>query len=149
MQTVLEGQYEITRKNQSTHVRIPFRVPEKAEKMHISVSYDPKYNFDEEYGLALIEESMLKQAGEPLMSKGEMRACLPVDNHLSFSIDSPDGAVGTAHRGDNRQNFTISADDAQGGFYPCEIKSGDWTFIVSVTCIVTDTITVSLKIEVE
>lgn len=148
MRTVLEGQYVLTRKDQSTHYKIPFTVPENAEKMYITVSYEPKYNYDEEYGLALIRESMLKQAGEPLMSEGEMRAKLPLDNHLSFSLDSPDGPVGTAHRGNNRQNFTISADDADGGFYPCEIKKGNWVFTVSVTCIITDEITVSLKTEV-
>lgn len=149
MQTILEGQYILTRKDQSTHYKIPFNVPEDAKKMLVSVAYDPKYNYDEEYGLDLIEKSMLKQAGEPLMSKGEMRACLPLDNHLSFSIDSPCGVVGTAHRGNNVQNFTISAESADGGFYQTEIKKGEWTFTVSVTCIITDTITVSLKIEVE
>ena len=149
MRKVLEGRYVLTRKDQSTHYKIPFTVPEDAEKMFISVAYEPKYSYDEEYGLALIKESMMKQAGEPLMSEGEMRARLPLDNHLSFSLDSPCGAVGTAHRGNNRQNFTISADNADGGFYPCEIKSGDWTFIISVTCIITDNITVSLKIEAE
>lgn len=149
MQTVLKGRYVLTRKDQSTHRKIPFTVPCNAEKMHISVSYEPKYNYDEEYGLDLIERSMLKQAGEPLMSKGEMRAALPLDNHLSFSVDSPDGPAGTAHRGNNVQHFTISAEGADGGFYPCEIKSGEWIFTVSVTCIITDEITVSLDIEVE
>lgn len=149
MQTILKGRYVLTRKDQSTHYKIPFTVPEGAKKMFISVAYDPKYNYDEEYGIDLIEKSMLRQAGEPLMSKGEMRAALPLDNHLSFSLDSPYGAVGTAHRGDNVQNFTICADSADGGFYPCEITSGNWVFTVSVTCIITDTITVSLSVGVE
>lgn len=148
MKTVLDGRYVLTRKDQSTHVRIPFNVPEGAEKLYVSVAYDPKYNYDEEYGLDLIEKSMLKQAGEPLMSKGEMRACLPLDNHLSFSIDSPQGPVGTAHRGNNRQNFTICADYADGGFYPCKPQCGEWTFIISVICIITDSITVNVKIGV-
>lgn len=148
MQTVLEGSYILTRKDQSTHYRIPFTVPCSADKMRISVEYDPKYNYDEEYGLELIEKSMLAQIGELVMTRGEMRACLPLDNHLSFSLDSPAGQVGTAHRGDNRQNFEISKDSACGGFYPCEIISGNWVFTVSVTCIITDEITVKLKIEV-
>lgn len=148
MRKVLEGRYVLTRKDQSTHYKIPFTVSEDAEKMFISVAYEPKYNYDEEYGLALIKESMMKQAGEPLMTEGEMRACLPLDNHLSFSLDSPEGAVGTAHRGNNKQNFTICAESAEGGFYPCKIVKGNWIFTVSVTCIITDEITVSLKIEV-
>lgn len=148
MQTVLQGKYVLTRKDQSTHYVIPFTVPHDADKMYISVAYEPKYNYDEKYGLDLIEKSMLKQAGEPLMSRGEMRAALPLDNHLSFSLDSPDGPAGTAHRGDNVQHFTLSEDGADGGFYPCRIRSGEWKFTVSVTCIITDEITVSLSIGV-
>lgn len=148
MQTVLDGIYVITRKDMSTHRAIPFTVPAGARRMRISVSYDPKYNFDEEYGLALIEKSMKEQIGEFIMTKGEMRACLPIDNHLSFSLDSPLGAVGTAHRGNNSQEFEISETDANGGFYPTPITAGEWTFTVSVTCIVTDEIKVSLRIEV-
>ena len=138
MQTVLDGIYVLTRKDMSTHRAIPFTVPAGAHRMRISVSYDPKYNFDEEYGLALIEKSMKEQIGE----------LLPIDNHLSFSLDSPLGAVGTAHRGNNSQEFEISETDANGGFYPTPITAGEWTFTVSVTCIVTDEIKVSLRIEV-
>lgn len=148
MQTVLDGRYVLTRKDMSTHRAIPFVVPEGAEKMRISVAYEPKYNYDEEYGLALIERSMTEQIGQPIMTKGEMRACLPIDNHLSFSLDSPQGAVGTAHRGDNVQEFEISETDANGGFYPTPVTAGKWTFTISSTCIITDEITVSLRIEV-
>lgn len=149
MKTVLEGQYVLTRKDQSTHYGIPFTVPADAEKMYIKVAYSPKYNYDEEYGLDLIEKSMMRQIGEPVMTKGEMRAHLPLDNHLSFSLDSPGGAVGTAHRGNDEQSFTISKESANGGFSPCRIIAGEWKFTVSVTCIVTDEIAVSLRIEVE
>ena len=46
MQTVLDGIYVLTRKDMSTHRAIPFTVPAGAQRMRISVSYDPKYNFD-------------------------------------------------------------------------------------------------------
>lgn len=149
MTTLLDGVYTLTRNDQSTHRKIPFDVPDGVGKLHISVHYEPKYNYDVEYGLELIERSMMKQAGEPLMTKGEMRAALPLDNHLSFSLDSPSGAVGTAHRGNNVQNFTICEDSADGGFYPCRIEQGVWTFVISVTCIITEKIEVAVKIEAE
>lgn len=149
MATLFDRVCVLTKKDQSTHRKIPFNVPEGAKKLHISVRYEPKYNYDEEYGLDLIERSMQKQAGEPLMTRGEMRAALPLDNHLSFSLDSPSGAAGTAHRGNNVQNFTICEDSADGGFYPCRIEQGVWTFVISVTCIITDKIEVAVKIEAE
>lgn len=149
MFAVLDRTYTLTRADMSTHTKIPFSLPEGVKKLHIDVAYSPKYNYDEEYGLALIEKSMMKQAGEPLMTKGEMRACLPLDNHLSYSIDSPKGAIGTAHRGNDRQSFLISEDFADGGFYPCETVAGEWAFVISATCIITDTVTVSLRIEAE
>lgn len=149
MTTLLENTYILDKSHFRTHYRVPFYVPEGVRTLVVKVSYFPKTCEDKDYCEKLTYDCMMSQAGEELFSKSQLRVYYPLKNHLSFSLDDPDGWRGTAHRGDESQQFVVSDAFASEGFFQGAVKSGQWAFTASVNSIVTDTIKMTLTVEAE
>lgn len=130
-----------------THKTFPFEVPEGLKEIRVKMAYAPKDFDDEEKSLEIIRDILRKDAWYSTFTEEEVRGFLPLRNHISVSLDSPDGWLGTAHRHAPRQEYFVNADDCACGFRPAEIKAGEWKITLSLNCVVTGTVNVRVTVE--
>lgn len=147
MTLLLDKTFRLSEKDWKTHFKIPFEVPESTKELSVLIEYSPKENNDAEFCANLTYKYMIEQAGEELFSPAQLRVYYPLKNHISFSLDSPRGWRGTAHRGDKKQQYVLKKDFASQGFFEGEIDCGQWFLTASVNSIVTKFIDLQVRIE--
>lgn len=128
----------------STHREIFFTVPEEAKEMRIYYEYAPKiFTGDEEevircyrrYGYEIDKETAKKE--------------LPLNNHLTLSLDAPDGVyVGAAHRHPNVQEITVGENGSSYGFIPHPVGKGVWRIVLSAHAVLSDEVVARIVVEI-
>lgn len=138
MSILLNEKLTLTEKDEKTNVPLHFEVKEDITELEIRFSYSPKLLTDEAKGKEKIEANILKDARENFSDYPSWESFMPLKNLITLSLDSPDGYVGAAHRQSPDQLHRISADFADVGFDPTEMKQGTWILTLNVHGIVTE-----------
>lgn len=149
MKTLLEKQIKLTPNDEKTNVFLPFEVKGSFEKLFIEYSYSPKLLEDEGKALALIEENLIRDAGEDIENYTDRKKYMPLKNLITLSLDSGDTYKGAAHRQDSEQRHEIGPGFASPGFIRGKIDEGRWCLVLNVHAIVTDEVSCVIKIEAE
>ncbi|MDR2267758.1 MAG: hypothetical protein LBE09_09365 [Christensenellaceae bacterium] len=140
--TLLLHEQKILPSEVNRHIAIPIRVSQEYAWLVFKYEYQPKI-FDDpiasmEYIRKCAEESSVSV--ESLMHEANA-----LKNHLTLSIDSPDGWVGTAHRHNNKLEIVINSQRSTEGFLPTPITMGKWIATVSTHCVLSP-VNVKLKV---
>lgn len=147
MTTLFSLDRTFTDEDHHTHRVYEFSVPPGLREIRVKLAYSPKDFDDEEKSLEIIRGILARDAWYETFTEEEVRGFLPLRNHISVSIDSPDGWLGTAHRHAPRQEYFINEKDCACGFRPAQIKAGEWKITLSFNCVVTGTVNVRVVAE--
>ncbi|MGN0796805.1 MAG: hypothetical protein ACI4M5_01210 [Christensenellales bacterium] len=147
MKKLFEKTIIITEQDAKSHIRIDFFVPEGYQKLVINTSYSPKYEYDMDRCKAFVQKCYINADREGDFDALTMSSYLPLANHISWSIDSPDGYIGTKHLSKPFQKHTISSEWASEGFLPTPIRSGQWSVTASINSIVTEWAEITIEVE--
>ncbi|MDR3292573.1 MAG: hypothetical protein LBT20_00530 [Clostridiales bacterium] len=132
-----------TPRDEYKHIALPFTVEGGYRCLKIHYSYFPKDYEDEVRSVELVR-GCAERSGTDLDAV-YFKNAIPIKNLLTLSIDSPNGAVGCAHRHGNDLEIVIGAEPSYG-FLPTEITAGEWRAVVSTHCALSENI--DLKITV-
>lgn len=146
-ETLLEIDRVFTDDDHHTHRVFSFSVPSGLKEIRVKMAYSPKDCDDEEKSVAIIRGILARDAWYSSFTEEQVKGFLPLRNHISVSLDSPDGWLGTAHRHAPRQEYFVNAEDCACGFRPAEIKAGEWKLTLSFNCVVTGTVGVRVTVE--
>ena len=149
MKTLLEKQITLTPEDEKTNVIVPFETDEAYKKLFISYSYFPKLLEDREKAEKLIEENLIRDAGDDAEKYSDYEKFMPLKNLITLSLDSQSDYRGAAHRQDSEQRHEIGPDFASPGFIKGEIGKGKWQLVLNVHAVVTDEVSCFLKVEAE
>lgn len=149
MKTILEKQLKLTPGNEKTNVVVPFKLEENYKKLFISYSYAPKLLEDREKAEKLIEENLIRDAGDDAAQYSDYEKFMPLKNLITLSLDSDSDYRGAAHRQDSEQHHEIGVDFASPGFIRGKIKKGKWRLVLNVHAVVTDEVSCFIKVEAE
>ncbi len=149
MITALDCTIRLTRDDEFTHRKVEFSVPTDAKRIVVTARYTPKYLEDYAQAEPMIEACMRTQGQIERPDPADMRRCMPLSNHLSYSLDGPDGWLGTAHRHNPEQVLTVGAQATEGFFDTPILRAGDYALTISVNSIVTQTIDAYIRAEYE
>ena len=147
MTTLFSLDTTFTDADHHTHRAYSFAVPSGLREIRVKLAYSPKDFDDEEKSVGIIRDILARDAWYETFTEEEVRGFLPLRNHISVSIDSPDGWLGTAHRHAPRQEYFINEKDCACGFRPAPIKAGEWKITLSFNCVVTGTVDVRVVAE--
>ena len=125
MQTLLKTEGRIGLESLHTHIRIPFKIDDEKAEITVNYSYSPKkYTGSDAY----------QQAYEAFRLERE----LPLNNHITFSLEKDGVLLGTAHRHSPQNVFKIGEKEASYGFYPQKLLPGTYYAVLSVHAILED-----------
>ncbi len=130
-----------------SHIQVKFSVPDGLKCLTVSTVYSPKYEYDEEKCIKKIDEGLSRQQLARPLGYQEKRRCVPLANHIAWSLDDSEKRLGTEHRHRPDQTHIISEIYSSNGFIRTQIKGGEWTLTVSVNSIVTDHIDVEISVK--
>lgn len=147
MKKLFEKTINITEQNAKSHIRIDFFVPEGYQKLVTITSYSPKYEYDIDRCKAFVQKCYINADRDVEIDSLPTSSYLPLGNHISWSIDCPDGYIGTKHLSKPFQKHTISAEGSSEGFLDTPIKSGRWSVTASINSIVTESANITIEVE--
>lgn len=147
MKKLFEKTIKITEQDAKSHICIDFFVPDGYQKLVIDTSYSPKYEYDMARCKAFVQKCYINADREVDLDLLPTSSYLPLANHVSWSIDCPDGYIGTKHLSKPFQKHTISAEGSSEGFLPTPIRSGKWSVTASINSIVTPWAEITIKVE--
>ncbi|MDE5616830.1 MAG: CehA/McbA family metallohydrolase [Clostridia bacterium] len=134
-------------KDNKTHVKVSFEVPDGLKTLSVRTAYSPKYEYDEEKCIRLIDEGLSKQDIAAPLTYEQKRRCIPLANHIAWSLDDGEKNLGTEHRHKPDQTHIISEVYSSNGFIKAKPLGGKWTLIASVNGMVTDHIDVLIEVK--
>ena len=139
----------VTRDDLRKHLKYPFRLDGDAEKLTVKYSYSPKkYEGADSYALARAAfEEAYPEGVEP--SREDIEAELPLNNHLTLSLEREGALVGTAHRHEPVAEYHVSASDASPGFSPTAVEKGEWAVVLSAHAVLGEKLTATIEVEAE
>lgn len=147
MAVLLSLEKTFTDDDHHTHKVFPFSVPSGIKEIRVKMSYSPKDCDDEEKSLAIIRGILSRDAWYRTFTEEEVRGFLPLRNHISVSLDGPEGWLGTAHRHAPKQEYFINEKDCACGFRPAATVAGEWKITLSLNCVVTGKVDVRVVVE--
>lgn len=146
MKTLLKTKGRIGTEDLHTHIRIPFGLEEDADEITVRYSYAPKkYGGKDAYGLAYRAFKLSYPSDEPVAEAAVLRE-LPLNNHITFSLEKDGILLGTAHRHSPDNIFKIGK-NSDYGFYPVKLSPGTYFAVLSVHAVL-EPVDYTLEIEV-
>ena len=128
-----------------THLRFGFEIGRAADKLVVKYSYAPKrYEGADAEKLAYAAFERAYPSDE-IIEKAAVLGALPLNNHITLSLEKEDALIGTAHRHSPDNVFEIGADGASPGFSPVPITPGRYALVLSVHAILDDEVQVRLE----
>lgn len=134
-------------KDNKTHIKVSFEVPDGLKTLTVRTAYSPKYEYDEEKCIRLIDEGLSKQDIAAPLTREQKRRCVPLANHIAWSLYDGEKTLGTEHRHKPDQTHTVSEVYSSNGFIKAKPLGGKWNLTVSVNGIVTDYIDVLIEVK--
>lgn len=144
---IFETKIHILPQDNETHVNVTFDVPDGLKCLTVRTSYSPKYQYEESACIRLIDEGLASQDVAQELTYEDKRRCIPLANHIAWSLCDGDKRLGTEHRHAPDQLHIISELYASNGFIPTPIRAGKWTLTASINGMVTPYIDVELEVE--
>ena len=126
--------YIITEEACHRHVDLGFALSEDAKGLKIVYSYSPK-SYEGEDALQMATEAFKEAYGNHPIDIEEVKGELPLNNHVTLSVEKDGRLIGTAHRHNNNIVVEISRDMATVGFKHTEITKGEYKITLSVHAI--------------
>lgn len=132
-----------------TNFKIPFKVPQSAEKLVIHFHYSPNQSRDD-VAIAQLERAISKYALAGYSTEQlQVEYYLPVDNLITLSLTKNGQYLGAHHNKSNNQTIIISQETASHGFWPIIIESAQWELQLNCHCIASHMVQANVRIEVQ
>ncbi|MDE5991346.1 MAG: CehA/McbA family metallohydrolase [Clostridia bacterium] len=144
---IFSSTIRILPKDNKTHVKVSFEVPQGLKRVTVRTAYAPKYEYDEEKCIRLIDEGLSTQDIAKRLSYEDKRRCVPLGNHIAWTLDDGEKLLGTEHRHKPDQTHVISEEFSSNGFIKTRPLGGKWTLIASINSIVTDHIDIIVEVK--
>ena len=144
---IFSTQLRILPKDNETHVSVSFDVPDGLKSIEVRTAYSPKYEYDEGRCFELIENGLVSQDVSGRFTVGQKRRCIPLANHISWSLSDGEKWLGTEHRHCPDQMHIISEEYSSNGFIKVAPKGGRWTLIASINGLVTQYTDVLIEVD--
>lgn len=142
---LLEQSLVLTPRDVSEHLRFPFTVKKgEYNKLTINFCYFPKKYSDTAKSVEMIKKCYESYGLVP--EESDIKKELPLNNHITVALESPEGFVGAAHRHSNEAEYTVSPEKSDYGFITKGITAGVWTAIISTHAILSERVEVRVKI---
>ncbi len=144
---IFSEQLRISPSDDKTHIKISFDVPGGLKCLTVRTAYSPKYEYDEARCAELIDRGLESQDVARPLELEEKRRCVPLANHIAWSLDDGEKHLGTEHRHAPDQTHVISERYSSNGFMRTPVKSGKWTLTASINGIVTKYTDIIIEVE--
>lgn len=149
MSTVFKTETVVPKSALHTHIPFGFEIKEGGEKLVIAYSYAPK-RYDGADAESLAYEAFLRAyPSDENIEKAAVLGALPLNNHITLSLEKDGEVVGTAHRHSPDNVFEIGPHRASPGFFPTPVTPGNYTVVLSVHAILDEEVSVKLEAKVE
>ncbi len=148
METLLDKEYRLSPKDSETNLYIPFELSSDYNRLQIYFIYYPKYlSRQDSIGMAetCLHEYVPETETEILKN---LENFLPVGNLVTLSLDYEGSYVGAHHCQEAEQNIIISKQESTRGFLKQEVLKGSWVIQMNMHCIVSDSVTLKIKVTV-
>ena len=133
---IFSTQLHILPKDDKTHIEVSFDVPSGLKCLCVHTSYAPKYEYDEVSCIELIDRGLATQDVAQALTYEDKKRCIPLANHIAWSLNDGEKNLGTEHRHSPDQMHIISEKYSSNGFIPTSIRQGKWTMTASINGIV-------------
>ncbi len=144
---IFSTQLHILPKDDKTHIEVSFDVPSGLKCLCVHTSYAPKYEYDEVSCIELIDRGLATQDVAQALTYEDKKRCIPLANHIAWSLNDGEKNLGTEHRHSPDQMHIISEKYSSNGFIPTSIRQGKWTMTASINGIVTKYIDIVVEVE--
>ncbi|MDE6189299.1 MAG: CehA/McbA family metallohydrolase [Clostridia bacterium] len=134
-------------KDNKSHMSVEFEVPSGLKSLIVATSYSPKYEYDEKKCIELIDRGLSTQDLSKPLTYEQKRRCVPLANHIAWSLEDSEKLLGTEHRHNPNQVHTVSEVFSSNGFIKTRIVGGKWKLIASINNIVTDYIDINIEVK--
>ncbi len=146
---ISEQTIQIGLQDRNRHIAFAFDIPCDMRRLRVRTTYTPKYGTDTDRMRVWTRQALRAAYPDTEPDDAQADAYLPLTNHIAWSIDSPSGALGTEHRANPDQEHTVTPQWASSGFRPAPITAGRWVVTATINSVVTDRVTVTVRIEAE
>lgn len=149
MRTVFKTETIVSKRALHTHIPFGFEIKEGGEKLSVAYSYAPKrYSGADAENLAY-EAFLRAYPSDEKIEKAAVLGTLPLNNHITLSLEKDGAVVGTAHRHSPDNLFEITGEYASPGFFPTPVTPGKYTIVLSVHAILDEEVSVRMEAKVE
>ena len=150
MDKVAEFNWNISKEDTKRHINADFLVEKPYTRLIFDCSYTPKYLTDETIGLGMMRKEIVDAGySNADYSDEELLKCMPLANHISWSIDSPLGLVGTKHIHNPNQVLVVSNGGSTPGLKQTPIYEGRWAITASLNAILTNSVSIHIVVSGE
>ena len=140
-------QLHILPKDDKTHINVSFDVPDGLKCLTVRTAYEPKYEYDEASCIEQIDKGLATQDIAQVLTYKDKRRCVPLANHIGWSLHDGEKSLGTEHRHSPDQTHIISQKYSSNGFMTTPIRQGKWTLTASINGIVTNYIDIQVQVD--
>ena len=126
------------------------RAPFTAEGTPVQLKNKYSRNYLYLYGdaAALARSAFEKAYPEDVpVRDADVSSALPLNNHITLSLEKEGKLIGTAHRHSPENVFEISSDSASPGFFPTAVEKGRYAVSLAVHAILSDVVTANVEVE--
>ena len=143
---LLRAEETFVKAQEKSHVKYIFDVPEGLNALKITFNYYPKEGGDMQKMLADTLKAYKKYAPYVLNAEEEAKKCLPLVNHIGFSVDAPNKWLGTRHNHSHENEYIIGKNSTKG-FENTAIIAGKWAVTLTFNSIVTEAVDCFAEVE--
>ena len=143
MKLIYEAQGTLNPTCSKSHVIYSFFVDQQYDHVTVEMEYDPKELKDEEKSKELLIECVDKYGYERIK---DWRSALPLLNHITLSIDDPDGFRGATHRHFTKIAVEMNDEKSSDGINTKENPRGQWKVTLDIHSMITENCQYQLKV---
>lgn len=147
MEKILDKELSISKIDEKTHKKIFFNIEKEMSEIKIEFKYSPNIAIDKNNIMEAFSCDRCEMTSEEaLFFKEEyLNGNKKLKNLATLSLYQEDEYMGCAHRGLDKQEIFISAENSTPGFKTSKVKKGQWEIIISIHGLNTDSMNISLR----
>lgn len=146
MKYIYEVEGQVNPKSSQSHIKYSFYIEEQHETVKILFEYYPKDLNDKDMSKELILETLEKYGYSMEESRKNWEDFVPLKNHVTLSIDDPDGFRGATHRHDYELELILSESEATPGLELRKNEPGMWDITLDIHALVTEKCSYRLRV---
>lgn len=132
-----------------SHIRYSFYIQESYDSIKVRFKYAPKNVEDKDLSKKLVLESLKKygylQEGENTSEKN-LDDFLPLQNHITISIDDPEGFRGATHRHDFNLELVLNEKESTPGLETRANALGMWDITLDLHALISEDCTYCVEV---